>query len=322
MSLSTLPRVLVTSNEVPAVGIDLLRTKCDVTVIPAGISSREQVLQALPGHDAVFLASHHIVNNEFLNIAGPNLKVVSTMSAGYDHLDVPEIKKRGIKVGHTPMVLSAAVAEIAVLLLLSAARRAHEGRMELERGISKSGPQWLLGQDLRGSTVGIFGLGNIGQAVVKRLMGFEVGRFIYSGHSRKKAGDELGAIFVSLDELLEQSDFLVISAPLTNETQGLFNDSVFDKMKKTAILVNVSRGQIVNTDSLVRALRNKKIFAAGLDVTDPEPLPPGHELLKLPNVEIVPHVGSATIKTRNDMSIIAAQNILNGLEGKALVYSL
>ncbi|XP_036141314.1 glyoxylate reductase/hydroxypyruvate reductase [Monomorium pharaonis] len=322
MSLSTLPRVLVTSNEVPAVGIDLLRTKCNVTIIPESVSKREQVLQALPGHDAVFLAGHHIVNSEFLDIAGPNLKVVSTMSAGYDHLDVPEIKKRGIKVGHTPVVLSAAVAEMAVLLLLSAARRAHEGRIKLEQGHSKSGPQWLLGQDLRDSTVGIFGLGNIGQEIVKRLKGFEVGRFIYTGHSRKKAGDELGAIFVPQDELLENSDFLIIAAPLTNETQGLFNDSVFDKMKKTAVLVNISRGQIVNTDSLVKALRNKKIFAAGLDVTDPEPLPPGHDLLELPNVEIVPHLGSATIKTRNDMSLTTAQNIINGLEGRPLVYAL
>ncbi|XP_012227776.2 glyoxylate reductase/hydroxypyruvate reductase isoform X1 [Linepithema humile] len=317
----SLPRVLVTSNATPTPGIDLLQAKCNVTIIPAIVSTREQVLQALPGHDAVFLASHHVVNNEFLDIAGPNLKVVSTMSAGYDHLDVPEIKKRGIKVGHTPMVLSAAVAEMAVLLMLSAARRVHEGRTKLDQGETRSGPQWLLGQDLRGSTVGIFGLGNIGQAVVKRLTGFEVGRFIYTGHSRKKAGDELGATFVSLDELLQQSDFLVISAPLTNETKGFFNDSVFDKMKKTSIFVNISRGQIVNTDSLVRALRDK-IFAAGLDVTDPEPLPPDHELLKLPNAVIVPHLGSATIKTRNDMSTIAAQNILNGLEGKPLIYPL
>ncbi|XP_011643893.1 glyoxylate reductase/hydroxypyruvate reductase-like [Pogonomyrmex barbatus] len=322
MNSPALPRVLVTSNEAPAPGINLLRANCNVTIIPATVGTRDQVLQALPGHDAVFLVNHYQVNNEFLDIAGPNLKVVSTMSAGYDHLDVPEIKKRGIKIGHTPMVLSAAVAEMAILLMLSAARRAHDGRTALEKNEVKRSSQWMLGQEIRGSTVGIFGLGNIGQAIVKRLMGFEVGCFIYTGHSHKKAGDELGAIFVSLDELLTQSDFLVIAAPLTNETRGLFNDDTFNKMKKNAILVNVARGQIVNTDSLVKALRDKKIFAAGLDVTDPEPLPAEHELLKLPNVEIVPHLGSATIKTRNDMSLIAAQNIINGLQGKPLVYSL
>ncbi|XP_014474200.1 PREDICTED: glyoxylate reductase/hydroxypyruvate reductase-like [Dinoponera quadriceps] len=322
LSSVSLPRVLVTSNDAPAPGIDLLRTKCDVTIVPTAVSAREQVLQALPGHDAVFLVHYYNVNSEFLDVAGPNLKVVSTMSAGYDHLDLPEIKRRGIKVGHTPGVLSATVAEVAVLLMLSAARRAHEGRLKLEQGQVEYRPQWLLGQDLQGSTVGIFGLGNIGQAIVKRLMGFEVGRFIYTGHSRKKAGDELGATFVSLDELLEQSDFLVVAAPLNNETRGLFNDNAFNKMKSTAVFVNIARGQIVKTDSLVRALRNKKIFAAGLDVTDPEPLPLDHELLKLPNVEILPHLGSSTLKTHNKMSIIAAQNILNGLEGKHLVYSL
>ncbi|KZC10382.1 PREDICTED: glyoxylate reductase/hydroxypyruvate reductase-like [Dufourea novaeangliae] len=317
------PRVLVTSSDVPSAGIDLLRTKCDVTIIHDNTNtSREDVLQALPGHDAVFIAKHYTVNTEFLDLAGPTLKVVSTMSAGYDHLDVPEIKRRGIKVGNTPVVLSGAVAEIAVLLTLNAARRIHEGRLKLEQGQTEHNLQWLLGQDLQGSTVGIVGLGNIGQAVVKRLKGFDVARFIYTGHSRKKAGDELGAHFVSLDDLLEQSDFVIVTVPLTNETMGLFNDYTFGKMKNTAVFVNVGRGQVVNTDALVKALRNKTIFAAGLDVTDPEPLPPNHELLNLPNAVIVPHLGSATVKTRRDMSIAAAQNILNGLEGKPLVYEL
>ncbi|XP_043249619.1 glyoxylate reductase/hydroxypyruvate reductase-like isoform X1 [Colletes gigas] len=317
------PRVLVTSNDASPAGIDLLRTKCDVTIINSSKSTREEVLQALPGSDAVFIAKHHIVNNEFLDIAGPSLKVVSTMSAGYDHLDVPEIKRRGIKVGHTPMVLSAAVAEVAVLLSLSAARRAREGRLKLEQDEVKNLTlQSLLGQDLQGSTVGIVGLGSIGQNIIKRLKGFDVSRFIYTGHSRKKAGDELGAHFVSFDELVAQSDFVIIAVPLTNETIGLFNDDTFGKMKKNAVLVNVSRGKVVNTDALIKALRNKSIFAAGLDVTDPEPLPPDHALLKLPNAVILPHVGSATVKTRSDMSITAAQNILNGLEGKPLVYAL
>lgn len=263
-----------------------------------------------------------MVNSEFLNIAGPNLKVVTTMSAGYDHLDVPEIKRRGIKVGHTPKVLSAAVAEIAVMLTLYAARRAHEGRLHLEEGKTQHALNWLLGQDLRGSTVGIVGLGNIGQAVAKRLVGFEIGTFLYTGHSRKKAGDDLGAKFVSLDQLLAESDFVIVATPLTNETRGLFNDSTFGKMKKNAVFVNVGRGKVVDTNALVKALKNKTIFAAGLDVTDPEPLPIDHELLKLPNAVIIPHLGSATIKTRNDMAIAAAQNILNGLDGKPLVYEL
>ncbi|OAD54394.1 Glyoxylate reductase/hydroxypyruvate reductase [Eufriesea mexicana] len=316
------PRVLVTSNDIPSAGIELLRKTCDVTIIQNVGTNREDVLQVLPGHDAILLSSHIDVNSEFLNIAGPSLKVVSTISAGYDHLDVPEIKRRGIKVGYTPMVLSAAVAEIAVILALNAARRIHEGRLKLEQGHVEKNFQWLLGQDIRGSTVGIVGLGNIGQAIVKRLKEFEVARFVYTGHSRKKAGDELGANFVSLDDLLSQSDFVIVAAPLTNETRGLFDDSAFGKMKKNAIFVNIARGQIVKTDALIRALRNNTIFAAGLDVTDPEPLPTDHELLKIPNAVIIPHMGSATVKTRIDMSLTAAQNILNGLENKPLVYEL
>ncbi|XP_043803992.1 glyoxylate reductase/hydroxypyruvate reductase-like isoform X2 [Apis laboriosa] len=299
------PRVLVTTNTVPSAAINLLRTKCDVTIIQKLVSDREEVLQALPDHDALFLSGHINVNSDFL-----------------DKADVPEIKRRGIKVGHTPIVLSAAVAEMAVLLLLNAARRIHEGRLKLEHGKVETHAQWLLGQDLRGSTVGIVGLGNIGQAIVKRLKGFDVGHFIYTGHSRKKAGDELGADFVSLDELLAQSDFVIVATPLNNETRGLFDDNTFNKMKKNAVFVNIARGQIVKTDALIKALRNKTIFAAGLDVTDPEPLPPDHELLQLPNAIIVPHMGSATVKTRIDMSLTAAQNILNGLEDKPLVYEL
>ncbi|XP_011302344.1 glyoxylate reductase/hydroxypyruvate reductase-like [Fopius arisanus] len=322
VEVMTKPKVLVTSCETPKTGIDLLKVTCDVTILPYVEPTIEQVYAALPGHDAVFLSGHVTVNSKFLDIAGPNLKVVSTMSAGYDHLDVPEIKRRGIKVGHTPQVLSAAVAEIAVMLMLNAARRAHEGRTLLEEGKMERGPQWLLGHDLRGSTVGIVGLGGIGQEVVKRLIGFSVRKFLYTGHNRKKAGDELGAEFVSLDDILELSDFIVLAVPLTLETRALFNDAVFNKMKKTAVLVNVGRGAVVQTSSLLKALKEKKIFAAGVDVIDPEPLPSDHELLKLPNFEIVPHLGSATIKTRNEMSAVAAQNILDALENQPLAYPL
>ncbi|XP_046734069.1 glyoxylate reductase/hydroxypyruvate reductase-like [Diprion similis] len=315
-------RVLVTSNDVPQAGIDLLKAKFDVTILQSPVTTREQVLQALPGHDAIFLAGHHVVNKELLDVAGPRLKVVSTASAGYDHLDVPEIKRRGLKVGNTPHVLTAAVAEVAVMLTLNAARRAHEGRIKIVENKWESRPQWILGRDLRGSTVGIVGLGNIGQAIVKRLKPFEVGRFVYSGHSRKQAGDDLGATFVSFADLLKESDFVIVATPLTNETANMFNDDAFAQMKNTAVLVNVGRGPVVDTDALVRALRNHTIFAAGLDVMNPEPLPSNHPLLSLPNAVIIPHLGSATVKTRSDMATTAAQNVINGLEGKPLVYEL
>ncbi|XP_076391795.1 glyoxylate reductase/hydroxypyruvate reductase-like, partial [Megachile rotundata] len=181
------------------------------------------------------------------------------------------------------------------------------------RGQVENNLQWMLGQELQGSIVGIVGLGNIGQAIVKRLKGFDVGRFVYTDYCRMKAGictfiitntakhhfpifyefpfkhmycsqKLIGAHFVSLDELLEQSDLVIVATPLTNETRGMFNDNAFSKMKKTAVFVNIGCGEVVNTKALVKALRSNSIFAAGLDITDPEPLSSDHQLLKLPNV--------------------------------------
>ncbi|XP_071635018.1 glyoxylate reductase/hydroxypyruvate reductase [Temnothorax longispinosus] len=319
--------VLVDHMEVPKPGIDLLKANnCTVTILEnynADVS-RPKILGALKqGYDAVFLASKVKVDKKFLDTAGRKLKVVSTMSSGYDHIDTTLIKKRGIKAGHTPEVLSAAVAEMAVLLLLSAARRAHEGRQKMEECERSTGPQWLLGRDIRGSTVGIFGLGNIGQEIVKRLKAFEVGKFIHTGPRNKdKAEKELGVKYVTWGEFLAESDFLVISAPLNDETRKRFNDEAFGEMKKQPVFVNVARGEIVDTAALERALCTSKIFAAGLDVTDPEPLPPKHKLLTLRNVVIVPHLGSATTRTRNDMATVAAQNIINGLNNRDLVYAI
>ncbi|XP_043475385.1 glyoxylate reductase/hydroxypyruvate reductase-like [Leptopilina heterotoma] len=316
------PRILVISNDTPTVALDLLRTKCDLTIIPSPHPTREHVLRVVPEHDGIYLSSKVNVDSEMLNAAGPNLKVVCTMAAGYDHLDIPEIKRRGIKVGNTSEVSSSAVADIAVMLLLCAARRANEGRLKLIEGKVKKSPQWLLGVDVKGSTIGIVGFGNIGQAIAKRLKGFEIKNILYTGHSKKKAGDELGAEFVSLDELLEESDFVIAATPLTNETLKMFNDNTFGKMKKTAVFVNVGRGKVVDTDALVRAVENRTIFAAGLDVVDPEPLPRDHKLLKLANIEIMPHQGNATVKIRNSMATTAAQNLLNALEGKPMIYPL
>ncbi|XP_071642247.1 glyoxylate reductase/hydroxypyruvate reductase-like isoform X2 [Temnothorax longispinosus] len=314
-------KVLVDHKDVPQPGIKLLEdNNCEITILENYNADvyRQKILAALreQSFDAVFLApcssSHVKVDKEFLDAAGKNLKVISTMTSGYDHLDLTLIKERGIKAGHAPKVLSAAVAEMAVLLLLSAARRARESRKKLENCERSTGPQWLLGRDLRGSTVGIFGLGNIGQEIVKRLKAFEVGKFIYTGPSRKREDEELGAEYVSWDKLLEQSDFLVISAPLTSKTRKLFDDDAFEKMKKKKpVFVNVARGEIVDTAALQRALCKMKIFAAGLDVTDPEPLP-----------QILPHLGSSTIKTRDDMAKVAALNIINVLAGKDLEYAI
>lgn len=179
-------------------------------------------------------------------------------------------------------------------------------------------PLWMCGQTLSQSTVGIVGLGRIGLAVAKRLQPFGVNRFLYTGHSKKSCESEISAHFVSMNELLEESDFVVVTCALTPETQGMFDQQLFSKMKKTAIFVNTSRGGIVNQDDLYYALKNRTIAAAGLDVTTPEPLPLNNPLLSLSNCVVLPHIGSATLVTRTTMAVLCAKNIVAALTDKPM----
>lgn len=305
------PKVFVTHNDVPEAGLNLLREKCEVMICES--NTTEEILQKIKGVDGIFWASHHRLDAVALDAAGPQLKSLSTMSVGIDYVDLDEVKRRKIPLGYTPTVLNDAVADIGVGLALAAARCFHEGRKKIETLQWEKRPQWLLGQELRDSTVGIVGFGEIGQTIAKRLSGFDVGQFLYCGHSKKPAADKFGAKFVPFLELVEKSDFIFIICPLTPETRGMFNAEVFAKMKTTSVLVNVARGDIVNQEALYDALKNNKIFAAGLDVMSPEPLPSDHPLLTLPNCVVIPHLGSATVRTRNDMAIVAAINVLAGL---------
>ena len=305
------PKVLVTHNDVPKVGIEILREKCDVTVCET--NTREEILQKVKGMDGIFWASHDKLNAEALDAAGPQLKSLSTMSVGIDYVDLEEIKRRKLPLGYTPTVLNDAVADIGVGLAIAASRFFHEGRVKIEASQWEKRPQWLLGQEIRDSTVGIVGFGAIGQTIAKRLSGFDVGQFLYCGHREKPEAAKIGAKFVPFMELVERSDFIFIICPLTSETRKMFNAEVFAKMKPTSVLVNVARGDIVDQDALYDALKTNKIFAAGLDVTSPEPLPADHPLLKLPNCVIIPHLGSATVRTRDDMARVAAINVLAGL---------
>ncbi|KAG8130353.1 putative Glyoxylate reductase-hydroxypyruvate reductase-like protein [Naja naja] len=244
----------------------------------------------------------------------PSLKVISTLSVGYDHLAVDEIKKRGIRVGYTPDILTDATAELTVALLLATSRRLPESVVEVKNGgWTTWKPLWMCGYGLSGSTVGIIGLGRIGQAVAYRLKPFGIKKFLYTGrHPRPEAAVELKAEFVSLDKLAEESDFVIVTCSLVPETQGMCNQDFFCKMKKTSVFINTSRQQ----DDLYEALVNGQIAAAGLDVTTPEPLPTDNPLLSLKNCVILPHIGSATYSTRNTMSVLAANNLLAGLKGE------
>ncbi|XP_045418428.1 glyoxylate reductase/hydroxypyruvate reductase isoform X1 [Lemur catta] len=274
------------------------------------------------------------VDKRLLDAAGANLKVISTMSVGVDHLALDEIKKRENarwlvitsicphvhRSGYTPDVLTDTTAELAVSLLLTTCRRLPEAIEEVKNGGWTSWkPLWMCGYGLTQSTVGIIGLGRIGQAIARRLKPFGVQKFLYTGRQpRPEEAAEFQAEFVSVPQLAAQSDFIVVTCSLTPATRGLCNKDVFQKMKKTAVFVNISRGDVVNQDDLYQALASGQIAAAGLDVTTPEPLPTNHPLLTLKNCVILPHIGSATYRTRNTMSLLAANNLLAGLRGEPM----
>uniref|UniRef100_A0A3Q2HTW8 Glyoxylate reductase/hydroxypyruvate reductase n=1 Tax=Equus caballus TaxID=9796 RepID=A0A3Q2HTW8_HORSE len=253
------------------------------------IPSQELERGVTGAHGLLCLLSDR-VDKRLLEAAGANLKVISTLSVGVDHLALDEIKKRGIRVGYTPDVLTDATAELAVSLLLTTCRRLPEAIEEVKNGGWTSWkPMWMCGYGLSQSTVGIVGLGRIGQAVAQRLKPFGVQRFLYAGRQpRPQEAAALQAEFVSIPQLAAESDFVIVACSLTPATKGLCNKEFFQQMKTTAVFVNISRGDVVNQDDLYQALASGQIAAAGLDVTTPEPLPTDHPLLTLKNCGINP----------------------------------
>ena len=249
--------------------------------------------------------------------AAPRLKVVANYAVGFDNIDVPAATRRGIPVTNTPGVLTNTTADLAFTLLVSSARRIAEGRDYARQGRWKTwGPMLLQGQDIFGATLGIAGIGRIGYAVAQRGKGFNMKILYYDAVRNEKAEQELGAQFVSKEELLRQSDFVSLHVPLTPETRHFIDAQALAMMKPTAVLVNTSRGPVVDSMALYEALKAKRIFAAGLDVTDPEPLPADHPLYTLDNALIVPHIASASFETRSRMAEMVADNLIAGLEGK------
>ncbi len=258
------------------------------------------------------------IDARLLDAAGPQLRVVSQMAVGVDNIDLAACTARGVPVGHTPGVLSDAVADLTIGLMIATARRFFEAHADMRAGRWTTWePMGWTGPDLHGSTVGVIGLGRIGEAVARRLQGFGV-RILYHNRRPNPRAGELGATYVPLDELLETSDFVTLHCPYTPETHHLIDANALARMKPTAILINTARGGVVDQDALVEALRSGQILAAGLDVFTPEPLPPDHPLLALPNVTALPHIGSASIATRIKMAQMAVDNLLAGLAGQRL----
>lgn len=276
------------------------------------------LLEALPQAEGILSLLTARVDESILDRA-PNLRVVSNMAAGVDNVDVTACTRRGIPVGNTPGAMTDATADLTMALLLAAARRLPESARDAREGRWQTwSPTGWLGADLRGAALGIVGLGKIGAAVAERARGF--GLRVHYWQPARSPEEEArgGARYVSFEELLAASDFLSLHCPLDESTRGLIGESELRKMKPTAILVNASRGPVVDTAALTRALAENWIRAAALDVTDPEPLPPDHPLYALPNCFIAPHIGSATHGTRRRMAEMACENLLAGLEGRRL----
>jgi glyoxylate reductase len=314
------PRVFV-GRVIPEDGLRLVREATDADIWPDELPPpRDELLRRVAGVDGVLALLTDKVDDEFLDAAGPQLKVVSNFAVGFDNIDVPACTRRGIPVGNTPGVLTETTADLAWTLLMAAARRIVEGADYVREDRWKTwGPLLLLGPDVHGSTLGIIGFGRIGQAVARRAMGFGM-RILYHDVTQAANAVEtsLGATFVSLEQLLAESDFVTLHVNLTPDTRHLIDAAALARMKPTAILVNTARGPVVDSSALVHALREGEIAAAGLDVTDPEPLPASHPLVGLKNCLVVPHIASATRATRGKMSEMAAANLLAGVRGERL----
>lgn len=314
------PRVFV-AREIPDDGLRPVLDACDARVWEDELPPpRQELLRAIEGCDGVLTLLTDRVDDEFLDRAGPGLRVVSNYAVGFDNVDVAACTRRGIPVGNTPGVLTDTTADLAFALLMAAARRLPEGDRYVRAGRWKTwGPMLLLGPDVHGSTLGIVGFGRIGQAVARRAMGFGM-TILYHDVMRADPAVEAayGAAFVPLEELLGRSDFVSLHVNLTADTRHLMNAERLRWMKPEAVLVNTSRGPVVDPGALYQALRDGVIFAAALDVTDPEPIPLDDPLLTLDNCLVVPHIASASRATRGKMAAMAAANLLAGLRGERL----
>ena len=312
------PKVYVTRH-LPEVASEQLRESCEVEIWDFEDPPPYKTLKEKVGDkEGLLCLLTDRIDAELMD-AGSNLKVISQCAVGYDNIDVPAATQRGILVGNTPGVLTEATADFAFTLLMAAARRVTEAHDYVRAGKWQTwGLTVLLGQEVFGATLGIIGLGRIGQAVAKRARGFEMRLLYYDNNRLPEVEAELGVEYRSFEDLLREADYVSLHVNLTEETQGLIDAHAFSLMKPTAILINTSRGPVVDSEALYEALKSGQITGAALDVTDPEPLPADHKLLQLPNLIVAPHIASATVTSRNQMAMMAVENLIAGVQGVPL----
>ena len=320
MSNQSLPIVLV-SHALPDAWLQLIENRCELIIgPPEGDQLVDELTTKLPLAEGLFTLLTIKIDDNLLSRA-PKLKVISNMAVGFDNIDVEACTKRGIPVGNTPGVLTDGTADLTMAILLAAARRLLEASHDAREGRWKSwSPTGWLGRDLSGAKLGIVGLGKIGTAVARRAIGFGMEILFSDPNSNQDLINQIGAERMELHELLQESDFVTLHVPLTTQTRHLIDRTALQLMKPTALLINTSRGPIVDQVALAQALKNGDIGGAALDVTDPEPLPADNELYSLRNCLVVPHIGSATWNTRQRMAERACENLLDGLEGNQLTY--
>lgn len=313
------PLVWIT-RQLPEEGIAPLREIAEVKMWPSAEQPMpvEELKKASAEADAIWVMISDQMTQEIIEQA-PNLKMIANLAVGYNNIDIKAAKEKGIVVTNTPDVLTGTTADLAFALMLATARRIPEAEHEVRTG------KWtgwsvtqLTGMDIHGATLGVIGMGRIGEAVARRGMGFDM-KVLYHNRTRKhEAEEKYGFEYAELDTLLKESDFVVLLTPLTPETKGLIGKHEIGLMKNSAILVNVARGGVVDEQALYEALINKEIWAAGLDVFETEPVPTDHPLLTLPNVVVLPHIGSASIRTRNNMMAKNVESLMACIQGKEI----
>ncbi len=312
------PKVFVT-RIIPDEGLALVREQTDMTLWEDDLPPPYSVLREQARNADGLLTLLTDKMDAPLMDDSPRLKVISNMAVGYDNIDIPSATARGIPVGNTPGVLTDTTADFAFTLLMSAARRVQEGIDYVRAGKWKTwGPKLLMGYDIHGATIGIFGFGRIGQGMATRSTGFGMRVLYYDVQRRPDLEQSMGVTYADMDTLLRQSDFITIHTDLNESTRHLLNAEAFAKMKRNAIVINTARGPIVDPQALYEALQSGRIAGAALDVTEPEPIPMTSPLLTVPNCLIVPHIASASYVTRGKMAAMAAANLLAGLRGDRL----
>jgi glyoxylate reductase len=308
------------TRRLPEEARSLVAAACDVDEWPSEADAvpRDELLRRVADADGVLSLLTDRIDQELLD-AAPRLRVVANMAVGYDNVDVAALTRRGVLLTNTPDVLTETTADLVWALMLATARRIVEGSEAIKAGgWGTWSPMFLTGYDVHGATLGLVGAGRIGSAVLRRAQGFGM-PLLY--HNRRPSPDleaDTGARYVGFEQLLREADFVVSMVPLTDETRGLFGAPQFALMKPTAVFVNAARGPVVDEAALVEALKAGRPWAAGLDVFEREPIGPDHPLASLPNATIVPHVGSATVRTRTAMAVLAARNLVAALTDGAV----